>query len=474
MLFGFQLIAQQATMDIEDKTDVTPASSVNVAVNADFSQSGGVSAFSLDIEYAPSVVTFTGITNEALSGISFSTPTSNLIRITWNDNSVQSTLNGKLLDLVFDYNGGDADITFNESNCEIGDNNAGTIPTSYTNGSISQIEAAPAFYMNDQTAGAGETVNFPVYANDFYNIGAFDIQIAFANTGVLSGGTVTVANVHSSLSGNLSSNFDDTDVMNVSWYNGSTENVSLADNTKLFDLQFTYAGGSSDVTFESGTKVYENVAGQPEFTNLTTSDGSISEGQTSVFEVKVFLEGFYMSDQGKMRKAQDYAGGQFGDYWPGSQADVITIELHETTNYGSPAHTFSDVALAQDGTAEINTDNISGSYYLTVKHRNHIETVSADPIDFSNTGSYDFSTSASQAFGNNQKELESGVYGIYAGDVNQDGSINIDDSGTAITDVRNGLQGYVPCDITGNGSVNIDDSGTVITNVRNGISKKTP
>jgi hypothetical protein len=50
--------------------------------------------------------------------------------------------------------------------------------------------------------------------------------------------------------------------------------------------------------------------------------------------------------------------------------------------------------------------------------------MSASAISESNgVFTYDFTTTASQAYGDGLVELESGVYGMLGGDVNQDGSI---------------------------------------------------
>jgi hypothetical protein len=69
----------------------------------------------------------------------------------------------------------------------------------------------------------------------------------------------------------------------------------------------------------------------------------------------------------------------------------------------------------------------SGRYYLVIKHRNSIETWSAAPIAFTqgSTAAFDFTTAASQAYGNNLVAVGSVPrYAMYSGDVNQDGYVD--------------------------------------------------
>ncbi|MCB0729080.1 MAG: hypothetical protein KDD00_16555, partial [Ignavibacteriae bacterium] len=63
-------------------------------------------------------------------------------------------------------------------------------------------------------------------------------------------------------------------------------------------------------------------------------------------------------------------------------------------------------------------------YYLVIKSTNSIETWSSGSVTF-NAGiaGYNFTTSISQAYGNNQK-LSGGIPSIYQGDANQDGFVN--------------------------------------------------
>ena len=101
----------------------------------------------------------------------------------------------------------------------------------------------------------------------------------------------------------------------------------------------------------------------------------------------------------------------------------------------------------------------SGNYYVVVKHRNSVETWSkSGGIAYTVGGNlnYDFTTSASQAFGNNL-QLVGGKYCIYTGDVNQDGVVSLPD----VIDIYNSASifatGYLNTDIDGNNNIDLND-----------------
>ncbi|RLD54198.1 MAG: hypothetical protein DRJ05_15125 [Bacteroidetes bacterium] len=69
------------------------------------------------------------------------------------------------------------------------------------------------------------------------------------------------------------------------------------------------------------------------------------------------------------------------------------------------------------------------SPYIVIWHRNHLGVLSAYPIGFVAPGvySYDFTIPAGQAYLNGQKDLGSGIYGMFGGDAAPDGLIDIND-----------------------------------------------
>ncbi len=113
-------------------------------------------------------------------------------------------------------------------------------------------------------------------------------------------------------------------------------------------------------------------------------------------------------------------------------------------------------------------------YYLQVNHRNSIETWSATTQRFQNgTMNYNFTTAASQAYGNNLV-LKNGKYCIYSGDVNQDGIIDASDLGQVDNAVYNYTSGYVQTDLNGDDFVDSSDLAIVDNNASQFISAIKP
>jgi PKD repeat protein len=172
----------------------------------------------------------------------------------------------------------------------------------------------------------------------------------------------------------------------------------------------------------------------------------------------LFLEGLFNGNA--MNKAQNSMGNQF----PGTVADQITVELHNSTApYALAAGPYTE-DLNSDGSVSITVPaSLSSSYYVVVKHRNSIETWSGTPLSFSGPAiSHNFTTSPGQAYGSNMK-LVSGKYVIYAGDVNQDGILNSIDIMNLGSDASDFVNGYVVTDVNGDGIVDSGDM-TILDN----------
>ena len=168
--------------------------------------------------------------------------------------------------------------------------------------------------------------------------------------------------------------------------------------------------------------------------------------------------------------------------WTGTIVDTITVELHDATNYANIIYTAYGVNLNQDGTTNTGTktyisipSTYTGDYRITVKTRNHIETTTAASVPF-NTASitYNFTTAATQAYGSNMKEVTTGVFAIYVGDVNQDGNILSDDFNSVFSATKAIIVGYSNYDVNGDGNVLSDDFNTVFSATKAVISRQIP
>ncbi|MBK6344401.1 MAG: hypothetical protein IPN08_11045 [Bacteroidales bacterium] len=178
----------------------------------------------------------------------------------------------------------------------------------------------------------------------------------------------------------------------------------------------------------------------------------------ATLNLTLYLEGLFNGET--MNKARNSDGFRF----PGMAADQITVELHHAfAPYTSAAGPYT-VRLNTDGAAKLVLPaSMGANYFIVIKHRNSIETWTANPVPFAQ-GSvyYNFSTAAGQAYGNNLK-LISGQYVIFGGDVNQDGSLDTADMTLVDNDSYNFVTGYVSSDITGDGSIDTGDM-TILDN----------
>jgi hypothetical protein len=206
-------------------------------------------------------------------------------------------------------------------------------------------------------------------------------------------------------------------------------------------------------------------------TNGLTSFGSYT-GANGIrnINMNLFLEGLY-NGAGTMRQAQGLLGNQF----PGTVADKITIELHDPFNYLNVITSMPNIDLNTNGSASVPVPlTYSGSYYLTVKNRNAIETVSASPITLSTpTLNYNFSTGATQSFGSNVASV-GGVNVIYGGDANGDGAVDALDMTLVENDSNMFTSGYVLTDLNGDGVVDALDLTLAENNAINFVSSIHP
>jgi hypothetical protein len=110
-------------------------------------------------------------------------------------------------------------------------------------------------------------------------------------------------------------------------------------------------------------------------------------------------------------------------------ADTVYVELHNTASpYDLEYRTFCLLNTAGSGSAEFPQPALMQSYYIVLKHRNHLETWSATPFYFDTPDTtYDFASAATAAYGSSTVLLKPGIYGIPAGDINQDGSVDLTD-----------------------------------------------
>lgn len=224
---------------------------------------------------------------------------------------------------------------------------------------------------------------------------------------------------------------------------------------------FTDAAGTIAYTGTAVTTVYalpavtttyqavsNNLANCPSPATSVT----VTRSCASVVDMKLYVEGYYLG--GGLMKSVKLNQGVSG----ASATDVedMTVKLYDATT-----HALVDTAvgtLQTDGTISCSFGTApTGSFYISVEGSNSLRTWSADPVTVPTTSTYDFSSAASMAAGDNMKDLGSGVFGFYTGDINQDGNIDTIDYPLWETDSNNFESGAFPTDLDGDGNVDTID-----------------
>jgi hypothetical protein len=151
---------------------------------------------------------------------------------------------------------------------------------------------------------------------------------------------------------------------------------------------------------------------------------------------------------------------------------TVSVGLHNaTTPYALVESKTGDLSTSGVGIFNFTTAVNGTPYYIVVKSGNSIETWSNTTHSFtSSLLSYDFTTAANKAFGDNLFPKGS-TYCIYSGDVNQDGLVDSGDLGLIDNDYSNyeSGPGWVT-DINGDGIVDSGDLGLTDNNYSSYVS----
>lgn len=245
---------------------------------------------------------------------------------------------------------------------------------------------------------------------------------------------------------------DWTDVAGTTTYrlqiatNNSFTNI-VYNNTLIATSEFTVPSGY----LIGSTQYYWRVAainsgGQGPYSAVF----AFTTRQTFFLNLKVYLEGFYN------------AGTQVKDSLKVYLANPTTpFALRDSSN----------ALIDSLGNTSISFANATnGSYFIIVKHRNHLETWTAAPQVFStgNVTNYNFTDNITKAYGSNMK-LVGSVYVLYGGDANQDGFVNPADY--TIFKAQFGLSDYKPADFNGDGFVDGYDTPIIYNNFGKSYSR---
>lgn len=187
---------------------------------------------------------------------------------------------------------------------------------------------------------------------------------------------------------------------------------------------------------------------------------------------KLFLEGFFNG------VGNNQANDENGPVFPSNIADKLKISLVMDSLPFDVLDTSGLINLTTNGESFATFPAyLTGKNYIVIQQRNHVETWSALPVSFANdTIRYDFTTAASKAFYDNQKEVAPGIFAFFVGDVNQDWIVNIFDLAFVFDMINdpNAPVGYITEDVNGDSVVNIFDLALVFDNLNLGAATLNP
>ncbi|MBK7761895.1 MAG: serine hydrolase [Bacteroidetes bacterium] len=241
------------------------------------------------------------------------------------------------------------------------------------------------------------------------------------------------------------------------------------------------ANGATNYVWQPGAMVGSSIIVSPLTSTNYTVTGSFQNGCTHIatssvlttpcvssLSVKLYMQSFYAGNQ-SMRPVLLNEGVSSASLF---MVDTISVELRNPFPPYALALS-AKTLLYSNGMAYTNFP-LSGLYYLVIKHRNGIETWSANPIAILANTNYDFTTSINKAFGLNQIEVESGVWAFYSGDLNSDENIDLLDLGFIEVDINLFQFGYFATDLNGDGNVDLLDLPVLEENVNNFVFSNHP
>jgi hypothetical protein len=453
---------------VDDGTQVSLP--VKIEGNPSYTFFESITDMSLYIGYDPAQLTYLGLGDNVFG---FTDGYDNgKLSLLWNETGGEDfSAETTLFNLLFAYNGGgDASVEFLSGS--VVRNQALPQPILNVNfqsgGVVQNPNLAQQAKLGTFAACEHFEVEIPVTFEGMpTNLGAFDLVIEFDPQ------VITYSHLNS-VSTNLSGTFStgvnvDGNVLTVEWLNANNTNDL---NGLLFNIvfQFQYDPNvtydpmpdfNSAVSFVGGS-IIRTTANDPVPTFF--ENGSVIHAR--ILNIEVLLEGLYLSD-GLMRAAQKSSAGN-DPQWAADIADVISVQLRNASNYADIVWS-DDVFLSTTGEASVVVPFEYGDpYWLTIKHRTHLETVSNVTItlDACETD-YNFFDAKENAYGENQKFLEQLLtgkeyYGIFVGDLDDSGEVDIDDIGLVIS--LFGQEGYTASDVDGTGEVDIDDTGKAVGN----------
>ncbi len=210
------------------------------------------------------------------------------------------------------------------------------------------------------------------------------------------------------------------------------------------DISFNDVTDEDDNDFESvflgaGVNVHTRVYLQgatvgvtaDAFGNMTMRDDLRQGSMVPVVEPYSSLSGFGHTGDGGGESVTNTTYNQTGET---ALVDWLIIDLRDTLNPAQILSTRSALVLRNgevvdvDGVSPVSFPSIEhGHYHVSVRHRNHLGVMTADPVylspDTNDAIMIDFTDATTETYGDHAQVEVQGRMALWAGDVNSDGEI---------------------------------------------------
>ena len=261
--------------------------------------------------------------------------------------------------------------------------------------------------------------------------------------------------------------------------------ITIADGD-LLTLHFSYLylpdpmnpNDQADIKFMGGTLMHDT-NGDPIV--LTLIDGYV--GAFINTNLNLILAGAYNASKGGMttylldaglipltqpyhQGPWNYGGNEQVAAIPSQVVDWVLVELRDQHDVKSTVAKRAGFLLSNGSITDL--DGVTplkfgpgvplDAYYIVVRHRNHIDVISAyaHPFHQNRSGGYDFTNPANGNADNGMICLGNGLYGLYPGDTTSNGEVTIEDRGNLIQEIG-AENSYLNEDINLSGNVSISD-----------------
>lgn len=268
-----------------------------------------------------------------------------------------------------------------------------------------------------------------------------------------------------------------------------TESGTLFSTEMQFDYRQIFRtliqdwlGGGTGIVTSTQFNPYPAIPGLIDASSIVDPSCYVESFVTqTICRAKVYLEGYYLNETGRMStqlanqglvplsqpykdEPYVYTGTESVTQIPEDVVDWVYLELRDANDVNSilgrrAAFLRDDgqVVGLNGGLGASFSDVTPGDYYVAIFHRSHLAIVSHAPTSMMSAQDvFDFTTAESQALGSAQLKLVDGVYTMRAGDFDGNGIADQSDFNNWQTNSSK-VKTYSAVDGDGNGVVNNQD-----------------